>query len=659
MWQPALVTPDRVPLSRRTVLQAGLLGAGVTVGLDLFPARRAAAAAASNTAGTTVDFTRLIGPRINSGGYRLIVQRQGEPYLVRTDLGIKAAANRAAARRPLVAFAQLTDLHLIDAQSPARVEYLDRYSDGKAGAALPLSSAWRPQETLTLQVLESMVQAVNRYAKASPAAGLPLSFTISTGDNVDNCQHNELRWGIDVLDGQHVRPDSGDLHRYEGVQDGYLPTYSPKYWHPGGTPAGKPVDQALARYGYPTIPTLLDACRRPFQATGLAMPWLTMYGNHDGLVQGNIPVDIPTINRVAIGSKKVVALPSNFTADDLVKLAALDRSLIRDILTKGPTRTVTADPNRRVVGLKEVVAEHFTTTGHPNGHGYTAANRSDGTAYYTFDSGPMTGIVMDTTNSNGSDDGSLDQKQFAWLKAQLVANSRRYLAPDGRFVPGGSRDRLLVVFSHHTSDTMANLTTGPEDPGARIPGTDVVTLLLQFPNLIMWVNGHTHINAIQPITRPLPTTVPGGFWEVNTASHVDWPQQARIIEILDNRDGTLSIFGTIIDSAAKESYGHRTDSPIQLASLSRELGANDWQDRFYTPPFNHPPADGRRGRVEDRNVELLVAAPFPVSGSASGGTSSSSSNTPDIARDVAIGGLAAAAIVGVGGLAYAAKRGSD
>jgi metallophosphoesterase (TIGR03767 family) len=649
------VTADRLPLSRRTVLQAGLLGAGVSVGLDLFPSRRAAAATGPAAAGTTVEQTLLIGPRTNRGGYRFIVPGRGEPYIVRTELGAKAGAARAQQRRALVAFAQLTDLHLIDAQSPARVEYLDRYSDGKAGAALPLSSAWRPQETLTLQVLEAMVQAVNAHAKAAPATSAPLSFTISTGDNVDNCQHNELRWGIDVLDGQQVRPDSGDFSRYEGVQDGFLPTYSSKYWHPGGTPAGKPVDQALARYGYPTIPSLLDACRRPFKATGLSMPWLTMYGNHDGLVQGNIPVDIPTINRVAIGRKKVVSLPSDFTSDDLVKLASLDRTQIRRVLTEGPTRTVTADPNRRVVGIKEVVAEHFTTTGRPNGHGYTAANRTQGTAYYTFDSGPMTGIVMDTTNSNGSDDGSLDPTQFAWLNRQLIANSRRYLADNGQFVSGGSRDQLLVLFSHHTSDTMANLTTGPEDPGKRVAGDEVIALLLKFPNVILWVNGHTHVNAIQPIARPLPTTVPGGFWELNTASHVDWPQQARLVEIADNQDGTLSVFGTIIDAAAKASYGHKTDTPIHLASLSRELGSNDWQDRFYVPALNSPPADGRRGRVEDRNVELLVAAPFAMSSA----SSSSSTSGAEIGRDIAIGAVAAAAVVGVGGLAIdAARRGS-
>jgi hypothetical protein len=39
---------------------------------------------------------------------------------------------------------------------------------------------------------------------------------------------------------------------------------------------------------------------------------------------------------------------------------------------------------------------------------------------------------------------------------------------------------------------------------------------------------------------------------------------------------------------------------LALASLSRELSANDWQDR----------TDVRRGSLEDRNVELVVPAPF-------------------------------------------------
>ena len=54
------------------------------------------------------------------------------------------------------------------------------------------------------------------------------------------------------------------------------------------------------------------------------------------------------------------------------------------------------------------------------------------------------------------------------------------------------------------------------------------------------------------------------------------------------------------------SYGKHPKSALELASLSRELGANDWQENGKSPHGQ----DGRRGRVEDRNVELLVPAPF-------------------------------------------------
>ena len=101
--------------------------------------------------------------------------------------------------------------------------------------------------------------------------------------------------------------------------------------------------------------------------------------------------------------------------------------------------------------------------------------------------------------------------------------------------------------------------------------------------------------------------VGGGFWEINTASHVDWPQQARIVEIVSNGDGTLSIFGTLVDHAAAATYPATPTGPMQLASLSRELGINDWQRDPETPT-----QDGKRGTVADRNVELLVRAPFTI-----------------------------------------------
>jgi hypothetical protein len=131
-------------------------------------------------------------------------------------------------------------------------------------------------------------------------------------------------------------------------------------------------------------------------------------------------------------------------------------------------------------------------------------------------------------------------------------------------------------------------------------GDQIVALLLRFPNVVLWVNGHTHVNKITSHPRAAGAKIKGGFWEVSTAAHIDWPQQSRMLEIADNTDGTLSILTTTIDSAAPASHGGRTTDPVALAALSRELSGNDWQEN----------GDARRGSPEDRNVELLVPAPF-------------------------------------------------
>ncbi|WP_460366641.1 TIGR03767 family metallophosphoesterase, partial [Actinocorallia lasiicapitis] len=478
-----------------------------------------------------------------------------------------------------VAFAHLTDVHIVDAQSPARVEYLDRVSDpGGILSSLPLGSAYRAHELLTTQVAEAMVRAVNRVGRG-PVTGAPLAFTVNTGDAADNAQYNEVRWTIEVLDGRKVRPDSGDFHRYEGV----MGWPDERYWHPERGVADLPT----SRYGFPKVPGLLAAARRPFQATGLKTPWFAVYGNHDALVQGNVPL-LPLFKELAVGGVKIVAPVSQAQRLELADvLRRGDRAAVQRMVDSrsGLFREVTPDRSRRLVSRAELVRAHGLD------HGFTAANHRDGTAYYRFDRGPVRGLVLDTCNPAGYADGSLDRAQFGWLERELAAVSSRYLDAAGQPVRHAVRDRLVVVFGHHTLDTMANPLGG-----GRVFGDELEKLLLRFPNVVLLVNGHTHVNEI--VAHRRRSGPAGGFWEVSTAAHIDWPQQSRLLEIADNRDGTLSVFATVLDSAAPASPGGGAD-PARLASLSRELSANDWQ-------FN-PSASGK---PEDRNVELLLPAPF-------------------------------------------------
>ena len=123
------------------------------------------------------------------------------------------------------------------------------------------------------------------------------------------------------------------------------------------------------------------------------------------------------------------------------------------------------------------------------------------------------------------------------------------------------------------------------------------------PCVVGWINGHTHQHAIRAVRED---GAPGGFWQVTTASHIDWPQQARIVELLETTRG-LALGCTVIDSATPVSYTGQENlaDPAVLAALARELAANDWQVRGQIM------ADGGVGAgiVTDRNVVLPIDWP--------------------------------------------------
>lgn len=87
---------------------------------------------------------------VKGSRYSRLTAGPGYPLIVREDL-IPAGANRDDRRTALAALTQLTDLHILDAQSPVRFEYFDDLA----------SSAFRPQEALTLHGAAALVDRVN------------------------------------------------------------------------------------------------------------------------------------------------------------------------------------------------------------------------------------------------------------------------------------------------------------------------------------------------------------------------------------------------------------------------------------------------------------------------------------------------------------------
>jgi hypothetical protein len=141
--------------------------------------------------------------------------------------------------------------------------------------------------------------------------------------------------------------------------------------------------------------------------------------------------------------------------------------------------------------------------------------------------------------------------------------------------------------------------------GTKGKGT-IKALFAANPSVIAYVAGHTHANRVGFYKGRKGH----GFWQINTASHIDWPEQSREIEVMDNRDGTLSLFGTLLDSAAPAAAPAPGPAAAftepQLASLARTLAFNDPQREGLEGSSGDAPKTGRR---KDRNVELVLKDP--------------------------------------------------
>ena len=317
----------------------------------------------------------------------------GEPLIDRTELSPAAEPGEV-----LATIAQLTDTHVRDEESPARVPFLDRLGP-------PFSSTFRPQEALSTQVLAAAVRSVNRL---EPDA------VVVTGDIVDSAAQVELDQALAVLDGGEVDPDTG-APGYDGVQD-----------------AGNP-DPLIYRpdLDAPRHPGVLEAAARPFRSPGLTAPWYPALGNHDLLVQGETP---PTerIDAFAIGSRMVVGLDPGVhpsAGDDSAR--AVDALLAAG--APGRSIEVPPDPRRRAMRPDELIARLALREGAPRPLQATNGLRK---LDYAFDVGAVRALVLDTVDRRGGSRGFLDAGRLRWLRGELRA----------------ARGRPLLVFSHNPLD---------------------------------------------------------------------------------------------------------------------------------------------------------------------------------------------------------------
>ena len=240
---------------------------------------------------------------------------------------------------------------------------------------------------------------------------------------------------------------------------------------------------------------------------------------------------------------------------------------------------LTPDDNRNYNSV-ENWAELHTSCGHD--HGLDQLNNSNKTKYWYRDINGVRLVSMDTVNIHGGWQGSLDETQFEWIKALLCDETPRY----------------YIFLSHHPASTLFNLYT-PEGAERRVGEDELVTELLKDDRVILWLAGHNHEHKMEKIEAEGVR----GFWHIQTASNIDWPQQGRIVEILEE-GSQIAIATTVFDhqGTIRDDFTQANlNDPTELAGLSRALAGNDWQRR--SGEFD---LELMAGKPEDRNRILWL-----------------------------------------------------
>jgi hypothetical protein len=446
--------------------------------------------------------------------------------------------------------------------------------------------------------------------------------------------------------------------RYTGVQD-----YDD---YPAGAPITPlyydPDEPKGAFAKWPTYKGLLDRAQQiVIDPEGLKVPFYITNGNHDVLVQGNEDAN-QALEDIATGCFKALGSTNDPTSP--APPDGPDPNPLLSPLSVG--MLVPPDPRRQFVS-KVQIKEIYGATDEGEGdddHGFAHVDPTENeesrfsASYYAWDPPQTPGmrfISIDTNSEGGqtaesfvpgqpstpgSSNGNLDDPQFQWLKRELTAAK--------------ARNQLVVIFGHHPVRSMntqvrdeqavacspeevpvndehghdvnpgCDLDPRPSDDDPDTPGVgcihngrddqnttcpggheSFVDLIDQFPNVAMYVPGHTHEHHLQAF----PRSDGSAWWEINTSAVIDFPNQSRLVELMDNRDGTLSIFNTVVDHASPATAPAactaddcaKSFTEPQLASIGRTLTYND------------PDTDtAAAGDPEDRNAELLMGDPRPV-----------------------------------------------
>jgi metallophosphoesterase (TIGR03768 family) len=491
------------------LLNVGSLGGGYPINSTVYTTLDRTVIPVPVPPGSPILYPYLVS-NYSEYGYGIWKYGEGLGYEKRLDLvpaGYSPAPVTHSAR--LLHFFTMSDIHIADKETPAQAIVFG-YKGGNP-------SAYSPTALMTTQTLDAAIQTMNALHKKKP-----FDFGIALGDAINNNQYNELRWYINVLDGKTINPDSG-------AKD-------------------NPVSGPLNDY------------QDIYKAAGLdrTIPWYQTLGNHDQFWMGTfVPDDY--VKQTLVG--KDILNQGNALRDPLglasrgYFMGSIDgRTPYGDVIGAGPVsefnatpKVPAADPNRRALSRSQWMSEFFNSSTLPNGHGFSRSGAAEGFACYAFDPKPdipITVIVLDDTmrdtdaNASVFASASLDQARYDWLVNELEK--------------GQAEGRLMIIAAHIPIRNESAASSKLWTPASPVSEQMLIAKLQTYPNLLLWISGHVHRNTVTAFRSPDPGRPELGFWEVETASLRDFPQQLRTFEIVRNSDNTVSVFATDVDPSVRD-----------------------------------------------------------------------------------------------------------
>jgi hypothetical protein len=328
---------------------------------------------------------------------------------------------------------------------------------------------------------------------------------------------------------------------------------------------------------------------------------------------------------------------------------------------------VAADPKRHALSTETSTSlnwmkEFFRTTSNPRGQGFTQANLDRDFASYAFEpktSVPLKVIVLDDTCKTNPyvsaiplssyARGCLDQTRYEWLVNELdqgqaegklmiiaahIPVGPQSNLPDNPVKQGGFANNATLPLFLSTC-TLASVPVGvpcpegtaleyndPVPPYTVVADATLLATLHNYPNLLLWISGHRHINTVTPQPALSGQGAEYGFWEVETPSLRDFPQQFRTFKIVRNTNNTVSIFITDVDPAVQEnpSAPHESLSPA-AKSRGYAIGANrisvggtiaftDATPHVYNAELIKPLADPYTMTVNVTGPGTVISSPY-------------------------------------------------